>query len=210
MTKQQDQLRAKAHMKKVVGKALLTFEELSTLCCDIESMMNSRPLAPISDDPNDLGALTPFMLLTKAQSASMPTLEHKTLPSTDLEGANPKKRWLDLRHISADFLKRWGREYLTTLQQRPKHTKEIPNLEVNDMVLVTDERLAPLHWPLGRVTHVFPGNDGQVRAVNVRTADGVYKRPAFKARKLPIENTLSGMVSVIRHWPRVIISKKKK
>ena len=75
------------------------------------------------------------------------------------------------------------------------------------MVLVTDERLAPLHWPLGRITHVFPGNDGQVRAVNVQTADGVYKRPAFKTRKLPIENTLSGLVSVVSLWPCVVIKK---
>ncbi len=196
---------AKAHLKKVVGKALLTFEELATLCCDIESMMNSRPLAPISDDPKDLGALTPFMLLTGAQSASMPTLVHKTLPSTNLEGASPKARWLHLRHLSADFWKRWGKEYLTTLQQRPKHARETPNLEVNDLVLVTDERLAPLHWPLGRITHVFPGNDGQVRTVNVQTETGVYKRPAFKTRKLPVENTLSGLVSVVSKWPCVVI-----
>ncbi len=64
---------------------------------------------------------------------------------------------------------------------------EIPNLQVDDMVLLVDERNAPLQWPIGRVTAVFPGNDGHVRAVNVRTQKGEYKRPAYKARKLPTD-----------------------
>ena len=176
---------AKSHMKKVVGKAVLTFEELVTLCCDIESIMNSRPLVPLTDDANDFGALTPFMLLTGRQSKSLPMLHHQSLPSNDLIRSNPTKRWLHVRNITADFWRRWNKEYLTTLQQRPKHTVETPNLQVNDLVLLTDEKLPPLQWPLGRIVEIYPGNDGQVRAVLVRTQAGVYKRPAYKARRLP-------------------------
>ena len=76
--------------------------------------------------------------------------------------------------------------YLTTLQQRPKHVIKTPNLKVNDLVLLTSETLPPLQWPVGCITEVFPGNDGQVRTVLVRTEKGTYKRPAFKARKLPM------------------------
>ena len=178
---------AKGHMKKVVGKAVLTFEELCTLCCDIEAMLNSRPLIPVSDDPNDLGALTPFMFLTGSQSYSLPLLSFQKLPSDDLLRANETKRWLHVKNMMADFWKRWSREYLTTLQQRPKHVLETPNLKVNDMVLLTSENLPPLQWPLGRILEVFPGNDGYVRTVLVKTAAGTYKRPAYKARKLPFE-----------------------
>ena len=178
---------AKGHMKKVVGKAILTFEELCTLCCDIEAMLNSRPLIPVSDDPNDLGALTPFMFLTGSQSYSLPLLSFQKLPSDDLLRANETKRWLHVKNMMADFWKRWSREYLTTLQQRPKHVLETPNLKVNDMVLLTSENLPPLQWPLGRILEVFPGNDGYVRTVLVKTAAGTYKRPAYKARKLPFE-----------------------
>ncbi len=140
---------------------------------------------PCSDDPNDLDALTPFMLLTGGQSKTMPIAEHATLPSVDLARANPVKRWLHVQHLTSYFWKRWSKEYLTTLQPRTKHVKEIPNLKVNDMVLLADERLPPLSWPLGRILEVFPGNDGTVRTVLVRTQNGVYKRPAYKARKLP-------------------------
>ena len=175
----------KSHMKKIVGKSVLTFEELVTLCCDIEAILNSRPLVPLSDDPNDLDALTPFMLLTGGQSKTMPIAEQTSLPSDDLCRANPIKRWLHVQHLTSYFWKRWSKEYLTTLQPRSKHVKEVPNLAVNDMVLLTDERLPPLSWPLGRIIEVFPGNDGHVRTVLVRTQNGIYKRPAFKARKLP-------------------------
>ena len=69
-----------------------------------------------------------------------------------------------------------------------EHVKEVPNLAANDMILLTDERLPPLSWPLGRIMEVYLGNDGHVRSVLVRTQNGVYKRPAYKARKLPGQN----------------------
>lgn len=40
-----------------------TFEEISTLLTQIESCLNSRPLRALTDDPDDLDALTPGHLL---------------------------------------------------------------------------------------------------------------------------------------------------
>ena len=101
---------AKGHMKKIVGKAILTYEELTTLCCDIEAMLNSRPLVAASDDPKDLGVLTPFIFLTGSQSRSLPLLGFQKLPSDDLVRANDSKRWLHVKNMMADFWKRWSRE----------------------------------------------------------------------------------------------------
>lgn len=180
---------AKGHLKKVVGKNVLTTEELRTLCCDIEGILNSRPLVPMSDDPNDLTALTPFTLITGGQvhSRQLPILDHKKLPIVNLEKVSYTERLKYVRCMTVAFWKRWSTEYITTLQQRKKDNLEVPNLKKNDMVLLTDERLAPVQWPLGRIIEVFPGNDGQVRTVRVRTAKGEYNKVAYKARKLPIE-----------------------
>ena len=38
-------------------------EGLSTLMCEVEAILNSRPLTKVSDDPNDLQALSPNHLL---------------------------------------------------------------------------------------------------------------------------------------------------
>ncbi|XP_071580104.1 uncharacterized protein [Temnothorax nylanderi] len=49
----------KLHLKRIVGDQLLTFEEMNTLLIQIEAVLNSRPISPQSDDPNDISALTP-------------------------------------------------------------------------------------------------------------------------------------------------------
>ena len=54
------------------------------------------------------------------------------------------------------------------------------NIQVGDVVCVRDEHLAPTKWPLARVVDVYPGQDGQVRVVTVRTSRGTYKRPVTK------------------------------
>jgi len=44
-------------------QACFTLSELQTLLCQIEASLNSRPLMPLSIDPNDLEPLTPAHFL---------------------------------------------------------------------------------------------------------------------------------------------------
>lgn len=54
----------KFHLKRVEGMKSLPFEQFSTLLIQIEAVLNSRPIHPLSDDPSDVQALTPghFMI----------------------------------------------------------------------------------------------------------------------------------------------------
>ena len=46
--------------------------------------------------------------------------------------------------------------------------------------MLKPEKTFKCHWPLARVTAVFPGQDGLVRVAEVKTATGTYKRPVVK------------------------------
>jgi hypothetical protein len=175
---------AKLHLKKVVGKSILTFEEMQTLMCDVEAIMNSRPLVQASTDANDLVALTPNMLLTGKNFISFPLAPPKALSSADMTNRS-HKRWMHVNNLASNFWKRWSAEYLTALQTREKWAEEKDNLIPGDLVLVADENYHPLLWPLGRIIKTFTGNDGIARAVLLKTAKGTYKRPATKLRLLP-------------------------
>jgi len=50
---------AKYYLKRIVGDAALNFEEMYTALVLIKAVLNSCPLTPISNDPNDFSYLTP-------------------------------------------------------------------------------------------------------------------------------------------------------
>ncbi|XP_053990424.1 uncharacterized protein LOC128882721 [Hylaeus volcanicus] len=51
----------KHHLRRVIQNATLTFEEITTLLCQVEACVTSRPLQPLPDDATDLTALTPWL-----------------------------------------------------------------------------------------------------------------------------------------------------
>ncbi|XP_078051827.1 uncharacterized protein LOC144477973, partial [Augochlora pura] len=52
------------HLKRIIGEFTPTGEELQTLLCKIEASLNSRPIAPLSENPDDYAPLTPGHFLT--------------------------------------------------------------------------------------------------------------------------------------------------
>ena len=173
---------AKVHMRRVIGDQILTLEEFSTLLARVEAILNSRPIMPLSDDPNDLQALTPGHFI-----AGGPLV---TLPETSfLEvSANRLNKWQLVQSYAQHIWQRWNKEYLCTLQHRTKWYRKTGNLQPDDLVLLHEDNLPPLQWRLGRVLEVFPGQDGIVRVVNVKTAAGIYKRSSVKLSLLPISD----------------------
>lgn len=74
----------KHHFVRIVGKSLLTYEQLHTYVVEIEAILNSRPLTPLSSDPNDLLSLTPGHFLISSSLTSLPQADHRNVPANRL------------------------------------------------------------------------------------------------------------------------------
>ncbi|XP_075990327.1 uncharacterized protein LOC142985980 [Anticarsia gemmatalis] len=61
----------KHHMRRVIGDQKLTYEELATILAQIEACLNSRPLGPMSEDPEDLDVLTPSHFLASGPNLTI-------------------------------------------------------------------------------------------------------------------------------------------
>lgn len=169
----------KHHLRQVVGDATLTFEEMSTFLAEIEACLNSRPLQALTDDPDDLEALTPGHFLIGAPLVSVPEPTLSEVPPNRLT------RWQLLQQIRDHLWQRWAAEYVTTLLPRAKWRRTGRNLEVGQLCLVRSEVTSSSRWPLARITAVHPGRDGQIRVVTVRTARGKLVRPVVRIVLLP-------------------------
>lgn len=171
----------KHHLTRTVGEQILTYEELNTVFHQIEAILNSRPLVPLSNDPNDLQALTPGHFLTMSSLTAPPDEDLLLIPTNRLS------RWQLLQHIQQSFWKRWHKDYLHTLQQRSKWTISTAPPSIDTIVVIKQDHTPPLTWPLGRITKLHPGCDGQTRVATVRTAGGLLTRPLIKLCPLPTE-----------------------
>lgn len=173
----------KFHLKRIILDAQLTYEQLSTVLCQIEAVLNSRPILPLSQDVNDYCYLTPGHFLIGSALTMYPE------PDIAETKANRVQFWQQSIQLKQRFWKAWYKYYINTLQNRNKWCHSLPNLTVGALVLMREPNAPPLVWPMARVVKVFPGKDGKVRAFQLRTADGkLYTRSLQGISVLPIEN----------------------
>lgn len=166
-------------LRKMVGRAHFSFDELLTALTEIESVINSRPLSYVS--ANDLEEpLTPSHLLVGRRILNLP--DHLGFPydlgdedfSTD--STQLTRRMRHLNNTLNHFWHRWRSEYLSELREahcrsgRTNLSVKHPNLSVGEVVIVHDEHLPRGLWKLGRIQEVMMGRDGQIRGATVRMA----------------------------------------
>lgn len=180
---------AKYHLRRVMGRANLTHEELHTLLKQVEAVLNSRPLTAISSSMDDLESITPGHFLIGRPLLAIPE------PLMCDMNVNNAKRWELVKTLHQHFWKIWSRDYLTELQRRYKWENKSPNIKVGEIVLLKDDNLPPLKWRLGRVIELHPGANGLTRVVTVQCGPNqTYKRAVTRICPLPIdvERTVQG------------------
>lgn len=129
----------KHHLIRTVGDTLLTFEQLETYVIEIEAILNSRPISPLSPDPNDLQPLTPGHFLIGGPLTSIPQIDFTETPTNRLSA------WQHAQKLRHHFWKRWQKEYLHQLTVRNKWTNlSNDNLKVEMLVILNEDNLPPM------------------------------------------------------------------
>ena len=98
-------------MRAITKEQLLNDEGLNTLMCEVEAIVNGRPLTKLSDDPHDLEPLTPNHLLLLQSGPKLPP------GMFSKEDCCSTKRRRQVQYLANMFWRRWIREYLPSLQE---------------------------------------------------------------------------------------------
>lgn len=94
----------------------------------------------MTDDPDDLGCLTPNHLLNGGSATTVFGARQAEEPMSK------RDRFALLQSLMQGFWKRWSEEYIRTLQNRDKWRRPRCDLKIGDLVLVIEENLAPAYW----------------------------------------------------------------
>ena len=87
-----------------MGNHVLTFEEVTTLFYQVESILNSRPIGVISEDPKDCEILTPAQLICGTKVETFSTRE--TPKKNDIANCISTARWAHNQNVLLQFWKR--------------------------------------------------------------------------------------------------------
>ncbi|UYV82442.1 K02A2.6-like, partial [Cordylochernes scorpioides] len=169
-------------LRKILGQARLEFEELYTIICDTESLMNSR-------------TLTPALFLHDLKEIGVPDLD-------SIERASLQKRYQFRQRLREDLRKRFRTEYFGFLRQETRRRSKTRPIKVGDLVLIGQDNAKRVNWPLARVVEVYPGRDGPVRVAKLRTSKGVQIRPVQRLYNLEIPADLGSTLRSIQSEPR--------
>ncbi|GFU78586.1 integrase catalytic domain-containing protein [Trichonephila clavipes] len=141
---------SKTHKTLVNSK--ITFEEFETIIIQIEGILNSRPLVPLSDNINEYGGISMYIIGRPISAIPEPAI----LDISD----NRLSRWQYTTKCVQTIWKRWKNDYLNHLQQRNKWQFEKNNVAVGCLVLLKENDLPPCKWTMARILEVIYGTDG--------------------------------------------------
>ncbi|GBN56376.1 hypothetical protein AVEN_183204-1 [Araneus ventricosus] len=137
-------------LKRVLGETYLSHEEMMTVLCDCEAIINNRLLTYVSENDTDFTPISPSMFIQDIREWTVPDLD-----VADHNSLNERIKYRET--IQKDLRDRCRSEYLGQLVPR-RTCKESRPISVGDIVLVGSDNLKRIHWPLGKIIELPPGS----------------------------------------------------
>ena len=177
----------KQALKKTLGRTFVTLPVLEAIVVEIEASLNDRPLTYVSAEVDDIEPLTPAHLVYGRRITSLPHPHSDDFDDPDykVSASTMRKQLTNHTRLLQSFQLRWRREYLTALREFHRTTgSNNQRIKIGEVVLIHDDG-PRIHWRLGVVESLITGNDGLVKAANVRTSTHTTSRPI--TRLYPLE-----------------------
>ena len=102
-------------MKKILGRAKLSYEEMETVLCEVEATINSRPLTYVTNEPSETLTPSHFVIGRRLLTSS------RVGEGDDKVEATPETLNRRLNFLSTllnSWWKRFHKDYLNELQER--------------------------------------------------------------------------------------------
>ncbi|XP_050512982.1 uncharacterized protein LOC126888663 [Diabrotica virgifera virgifera] len=169
-------------LRRQLGKASLHYVELYTVLCDIESVINQRPLTYVSE-VDEFEVLTPSSFLKPLQGNSDEVVDLDIVDSEFFKG-----RFRHIKNLRQMLRDRFRKEYLAELVNYGQRRGD--SVKVGDVVMVGSDNVKRINWPMGKIIEVYSGQDGIQRVAKVKTKNGVLVRPCLRLYRveLPIND----------------------
>ena len=155
-------------LRKILGRSLVKFNELSVIVKEIELILNSRPLCSNENDVSEL-AITPNRLIfgynPLLQSNSVSAEGSSASPSC-LSRQSVMFRQAYLHRLIQSFVKRWKIEYLQSLRERPNNHGTSSTICIGDIVLIESTGKNRMFWPMAKIVDVKIGRDQNIRTAS--------------------------------------------
>ncbi|GFQ93460.1 putative pao retrotransposon peptidase superfamily [Trichonephila clavata] len=181
----------KEPLRKIIGRANLTFEETMTILAEIENVLNHRPLITFLMIYLILNLLyTQANFLLVGHKNDYPFNFSELLNNSITRESLLKRKYYQTKLLS-QFWKKWKDNYLLNIRSFyhfPKPSVE-RNLRVGDVVILEGNTKSKFLWDLGRIAKVMQGRDGLVRSCVVKTTKGEFKRPVQLIYPLELSET---------------------
>ena len=131
--------------------------EFLTVCSEVSNLLNERPIGSLPGSDSEISILTPNSLLIGRAFAKN--------PGGWSSDGNLSVKFQTVQAIIDSFWKRWLELCAPALVIHKKWHTAHRDLQVGDVVIVSDQNALRGEYRLGPVQKVFPGSYGKVRKV---------------------------------------------
>lgn len=148
-----------------------TADELEVYLAEVQRLVNNRPLFVCDGE-----VITPQHFISGGPTVALPHPDSKAL--SNIREHQP----FLIRQRAEHFWNAWKRQDLV---KRRHQQALIPhrNFVIGDFVFYeTHNQKDRSQWPIGQISNVYPGRDGNVRSVDIKLDGGevLYRRPVAK------------------------------